>query len=123
MDLPERNEKMQTIRLNRVKELIKEEVSNIILLEMKDPRLGIVTITDIELSPDLRHCKIFISTLDEEEAKDAVKVLNNAAGYIRYHIKKRVRLKFIPEFSFVYDNSLLRGTNVLQVIEKLKEER
>lgn len=111
---------MQSIRLNRVKKLIKEEVSNIILLDMKDPRLGIITITDIELSHDLRHCKIFISTLGEEEAKDAVKALNKAAGYIRYHIKKRIRLKFIPEFSFIYDSSLSRGANVLQIIEKLE---
>lgn len=114
---------MQSLRLAKVKELIKEEVSNIILTEIKDPRIGIVTLTDIYLSPDLRSCKIFVSTLgSDEESQMSVSILNKAAGYIRHHIKKRMRIKFIPEFSFEFDPSIKEGTKVLQLIEEIKKQ-
>lgn len=115
---------MTNRRPRRVAELIKEEVSKMLLQdEIKDPRIGFVTITDVEVSGDLRHAKIFVSVMDDEEAtKETMAGLENAKGYVRRELGQRVRLKHTPEILFRYDNSIERGTRIFKILEDLKEE-
>lgn len=114
---------MNLYRMNRVKEQLMREISNIILTDIKDPRVGIVTITDCQVSPDLRNAKVFISTLgDNDDGVKLAEILNSASNFFKNEIRKRIRIKYIPNISFVYDPSFERGNNVLKIIEGLKGE-
>lgn len=111
-------------RPRRVAELIKEEISQMLLQdEIKDPRIGFVTITDVEVSGDLRHAKVFVSVLDDGEAKEeTIAGLKNAVGYVRRELGQRLHLRHTPEILFRYDDSIKRGTKIFKILEELKEE-
>ncbi|NMB45588.1 MAG: 30S ribosome-binding factor RbfA [Firmicutes bacterium] len=109
-------------RVQRVREAIKQETSDIIQ-QMKDPRIGFVTVTDAEVSRDLRHVKIFVSVLGDEESKKAsLEGLERATGYIRTEIGQRIRLRHTPEIIFRWDESLERGARISRILRDLKEE-
>ncbi|MDH7480948.1 MAG: 30S ribosome-binding factor RbfA [Armatimonadota bacterium] len=110
-------------RLERVKELLKSEISEIIRREIKDPRLGFVTITDAEVSKDLRHAKIFISVLgDEQKKQETLNVLQSAAGFIRGEFGRHARMKIIPEITFKLDTTVERGARIFELLEQVKRD-
>ena len=109
-------------RVERVREAIKQETSDIIR-KMKDPRVSFVTVTDAEVSRDLRHVKIFVSVLGDEEAKKAaMEGLERATGYIHSEIGQRIRLRHTPEILFRLDESIERGARISQLLKELREE-
>jgi ribosome-binding factor A len=114
-------------RQDKVAEAIRQEVSLIIHDELKDPRLGFVTITGVELSQDLRYARIFFSVLGKEEEYRKTKIaLDSALGFIRRLIAQRIRLMFAPEIVFKEDRSSeysVRIQEVLDEIRKLNESR
>mgnify|MGYP000201928325 CR=1 FL=1 len=114
---------MRPRRLFRLRELFIEELSNVIHNKVKDPRLGFITVTDVEISSDLEHAKVFVSVLEGGEvAKKTLEGLGNAAGFIRYELKKRIRnLRNFPTLSFYLDESLKRGSQVIETLNKLQE--
>jgi len=108
-------------RAFRLAETIKIEVSKLILEGIKDPRLGFVTITDVEVTDDLRSAKIFVSIMgSEEDVKNSMDVLNRASGYIRGEIGKIVRLRYVPEISFKYDRSIEHGAYISQLLREME---
>jgi ribosome-binding factor A len=112
-------------RQQRVAEALRKEISSIIHDEIKDPRLGFVTITRAEVTPDLRQVKVFFSVLGkEEEHKKTKEALDSALGFIRKLIASRIRLRFTPEIIFKEDRSIeysIRIEEVLQEIRRLDE--
>lgn len=109
-------------RVQRVREAIKQEASDIIQ-QMKDPRIGFVTVTDAEVSRDLRHVKIFVSVLGDEESRRAsLEGLERATGYIRSELGQRIRLRHTPEILFRWDESLERGARISKILQDLKED-
>ncbi|HOJ23026.1 MAG TPA: 30S ribosome-binding factor RbfA [Armatimonadota bacterium] len=115
---------MATTRQRRVAELIKEEVSQILQHEVSDPRIGFATVTDVEVTADLREARVFISVLgDPEQAQESIAALQRAAGYIRRLLGRRVDLRVIPELTFALDRSLERGSRVLQLLHELEQEQ
>jgi ribosome-binding factor A len=115
-----------TRRMSRVAELIKREVSQMILFELKDDRVGagMISITDVDVSGDLQHAKIFVSIYGSDEARaETMAALHSAAGYIRSNLGKRVRLRRTPEVIFAEDRSLERGTEMLSLLNRLEQER
>jgi ribosome-binding factor A len=115
-----------TRRMSRVAELIKREVSQMILFELKDDRVGagMISITDVDVSGDLQHAKIFVSIYGSDEARaETMAALHSAAGYIRSNLGKRVRLRRTPEVLFAEDLSLARGTEMLALLNRLEQER
>ena len=109
--------------MERVRSLLKKEVSDIIFNQFKDPRVGFVTVTDVELSADLRNAKIFVSVMgDEEEKKNTLNVLRNGTGFIRTEIGKRIRLRHTPELLFKIDNSLEYGAKINSLLEQVKKQ-
>ncbi|NLJ86048.1 MAG: 30S ribosome-binding factor RbfA [Firmicutes bacterium] len=109
-------------RVEKIREAIKQEASDIIR-NMKDPRIGFVTVTDAEVSRDLRHVKIYVSVLGDEESKrSSLEGLERATGYIRTEIGQRVRLRYTPEIVFRWDGSLERGARIDQILQELKAE-
>lgn len=109
-------------RADRVAEEIQREVSHIIQFEMKDPRIGFVTVTGVEVSADLRNAKIFVSIMGNEEEKAAtLQGLESATGYIRSEIGKRIRMKHIPEMVFRFDKSVEHGARISQLLREVQQ--
>ena len=105
------------LRIEKLQELIKQEMSKMLLKELKDPRIGFVTVTDVEMTGDLREAKIYVSVMgDEEKVKSSLEGLNSALGFIRREIGKRVRLRFTPEISFALDTSLDYGDHIQKLL-------
>jgi ribosome-binding factor A len=110
-------------RAERLAELLKKEISDILLKEVKDPRIGFVSLTDIEVSGDLRHANVYVSVYgNEEERQASMKGLEKATGYIRKLIGERIKVYHTPEIIFKYDNSLEHGAYISRLIDKVKEE-
>ena len=110
------------LRKDRVEQAIKREVSNIIHDELNDPRLGFVTITKVELTPNLRHAKVFFSVLGSE--KDHIKTkaaLNSALGFIRMLVAQRIKLRLAPEIVFKEDRSGEYSIRIEEVLNEIKE--
>ncbi len=108
-------------RIARLNEEIKREVSVILQREIKDPRLGFASVTDVELSRDQSYCKVYISVFgSEEERDDSMQALKRAAGFIRTEIGQRVRMRKTPEFRFVYDSSLEQGARINAILKDIR---
>ena len=111
-------------RIERVNSLIRQEISELLRRQVKDPRLGnLVTVTDVSTSPDLRHAKIFVSRIgSEEEKQETLSVLAAASGFFRNELAKRLRLRYITELSFQWDDSIERGDYLLQLINEVSND-
>ncbi|OIP73458.1 MAG: ribosome-binding factor A [Oscillatoriales cyanobacterium CG2_30_44_21] len=115
-----------TRRVARVAELIKREVSNMLLKDIKDDRvgMGMVSVTDAEVSGDLQHVKIFVSIYGTDEARQqTMEALASAAGFIKREVGQRLALRRVPEIVFNEDRSFERGVKVLSLINQLSRER
>lgn len=113
---------MSNKRAVRVGELLKEEISQIVLREMKDPRIGFVSITDVEVSGDLRHAKVFISVYGtEKEKEETLAGLQQAQGFVRKLVGERVKIHHTPEIIFRYDDSIENGVHISNIIKDLKQ--
>ncbi|GAB6173820.1 30S ribosome-binding factor RbfA [Paradesulfitobacterium aromaticivorans] len=108
-------------RANRLAETLKEEISQMIREDLKDPRLGFITVTDVEVADDLGHAKVFVSVLgDAQQSKDSLDALNRAAGFVRSEIGKRIRLRHVPEIVFKYDTSLEKGAHIAKLLREVE---
>ena len=105
-------------RDSRLAETLKVEISQMIREELKDPRIGFVTVTTIDVAEDLGHAKVFVSVLgDEAKRKESLDGLNRAAGFVRREIGQRVRLRYSPEISFKYDPSIEHGAHIAKLLK------
>lgn len=115
---------MVNIRANRLAEQIKQEIGEIVNQRLKDPRIGFVTVTDVDLTNDLQQAKVFVSIFgDEQEKEDSLIGLTKATGFIRTEIGKRIRLRKVPEISFEYDEALEYGTRIDSILRDLNKEK
>ncbi len=109
------------LRHEKITQAIKREISSIIHDELKDPRLGFVTITRVEMTADLRYAKVFFSVLGkEEERKKTKEALDSASGYIRRLIAQRIRLRFSPEIMFREDRSIEYSIQIDKLLNELE---
>ena len=107
-------------RTDRVGQQYQREIAMILQREIKDPRVSMVTVSDIEVSRDLAYAKVFVTFFNDEEeyVKTALKVLNDAAGFIRSLLGKRVRARIMPELRFVHDPSLNEGIRMSRLVDE-----
>lgn len=113
-----------TRRQKRISELLKEELGKLLLREARDPRLDGVTVTHVEVSPDLNYARVYISLIgDEEEKEEALDALKHAGGYLRREIAERLELRRVPQLNFRLDRSIERGQRVLNLLNQIEEER
>lgn len=111
-----------TPRIARLRELMKKQVSEILQREMKDPRIGFVSVTDVELSADLRHAKVFVSIFGDAAAKTkTMEGLVSAQGFVRTELAHRIRLRRIPEVLFRIDESIERGARVNRLLRQVSD--
>jgi len=115
---------MQGRRVDRIEEQLRMEISEIIEREIHDPRVGLTTVTNIKVSSDLRHARVFITTLgSEEDRKRGLQGLKSAASYVRHSLAKRLHhLKRIPQLTFEYDDSVEQGFRIEQLLGEIKPD-
>ena len=115
---------MGQLRIEKVQELVKQEISQILLYELKDPRIGFITVTKVEMTGDLREAKIFVSIMGNDDAiKNTFEGLKSSLGFIRREIGKRIRLRFTPEISFEPDRSLMHSSHIQEILMRLNNEK
>lgn len=109
-----------SLRREKLQELFKEETGVILQRRLRDPRVGFVSVTDVELSADLRHAKIFVSILGDAATKQrTMAALEGAAGFVRGELGRRVRMRFVPEVMFRLDDSIERGARVNALLRQV----
>ncbi|MFH0779109.1 MAG: 30S ribosome-binding factor RbfA [Candidatus Eisenbacteria bacterium] len=114
---------MSSQRIQRVAVLLWQEISEIVRSKMKDPRLGFITVTHVEVSPDLHYAKVYVSSPGAHEALlEQIDVLSGAAGFVRGELFKRVTLRFVPELSFKEDTSIEHGMRISKILKELERQ-
>jgi len=113
-----------TRRTRQVGDLLREELTDIIRTDVKDPRVGFFTITRVDIGPDLRSATAMVSVLGtDEERKETLAALRSASGYIRRQLKPRLRMRQIPEIAFVDDRSMAHAQDIATALKELERER
>jgi ribosome-binding factor A len=112
-----------TRRTERINDQLREEISDLIRRELKDPRIGgLVTITEVDVAPDLSHGKVFVSVMGtEEERRSTLKALDAASHFLQRELRRRLTIRRMPELEFVRDDSLEHGARILNLIDKTRE--
>jgi len=115
---------MQGRRIDRIEEQLRIELSEIVEREIQDPRIGLATITHVKVSPDLRHARVFVTILgDEDQRKKSLEGLRSAASYARHSLSKRLHhLRRIPELTFDYDSDVEKGMRIEELLDQIKHK-
>jgi len=110
---------MTTSRMRRVNEAVREVLSGHIAGDLKDPRIGFVTVTGVETSPDLRHARVYVSVLgSNDERRAALDGLRSSAGFLQAKVGEELRMKRTPTLEFEYDDSIDRGMRISELLDK-----
>jgi len=115
---------MTSRRCERVQRLLRDTVSEVITQELVDPRMGFVTVTGVEVSPDLRVAKVFVSVIgSESEISRTFESLEHAAGFVQRRVSEQVKLRVTPRLRFVQDDSVKRSIEISEILRQVSEER
>lgn len=111
-------------RTERINELLRQEISNLLQREFKDPRVGgLVSITEVDVSPDLRQAKVYVSVLGtEEERVSTLEALGAGAAFLQRELRRRLSIRRMPELTFMRDESLERGARILSLLDRERED-
>ena len=109
----------QSGRSQKVGDQIQRELSSILHRALRDPRVGMITLTGVEVSPDCAHATVFFTCLDASHVPEATRGLQRAGGFLRTQLAKRIKLYTAPELRFVYDESIERGAHLSQLIDSV----
>jgi ribosome-binding factor A len=109
-------------RSQRVSDLLRQEIANIIMYRLKDPRVGFLTVTDVDVTDDIKLARVYVSILKEDEKKATLEVLNSAKSFIRSELSKRLRMKFIPSIEFRLDTSIEYGNKIEKLLKEIEGE-
>ena len=105
-------------RSDRVAEQVRRDLADLIRTELKDPRVGMISLTAVELTPDYAHAKVFFTTLNSDHLEEIERGLKRAAGFLRRELGKRIHIHTLPELHFVYDNSIEHGASMSLLIDQ-----
>ena len=109
-----------SVRIEKINELIQQEIADLLLRQIKDPRLqAFITVTQVETSSDLKNAQVYVSILEEDEArKEALRGLESAKGYIRRELATRLNLRYMPNLTFRFDSSIERAARLLEIMNR-----
>ena len=107
-------------RVGRVGDVLHRELAKLIRDESKDPRLGMVTISGVEVSRDLSHARVFVTVMEDDKRDQSIEALNHAAGFFRSQLAKGVVLRSVPRLKFIYDESIVVGNRMSALIDSTK---
>ncbi|MFH1702321.1 MAG: 30S ribosome-binding factor RbfA [Nitrospirota bacterium] len=108
-------------RSQRVSDLLRKEIADIIMYKLKDPRIGFITVTGVDVTDDIKIARIYVSILKDEEKKTTIEILNSAKSFIRSELSKRLRMKFIPSIEFRLDTSIEYGNKIERLLKEAGE--
>ena len=111
------------VKIERLNHAFQEEISMILMTEIKDEDIKFVTITGVDTTSDLSFAKVYFTVLDETKKETTLKALNGAASFIRGELSKRVEIRHTPELKFIYDTSIEYGEHIEKIIEQINEEK
>lgn len=110
-------------RMNKIDEELKKEIGNIISTELKNPHLtGLISVTKVKTTPDLRFSKVYVSMINEKSKKENLQILKQSSGYIRSEIAKRINLRITPEFIFEFDETIEYGTRIDKILNDIAKD-
>ena len=109
-------------RSERVSDQMKHEIADILMRKIKDPRIGFVTVTDVEVADDLRNAKVFVSVYGGDK-EETLKGLKSATAFIRLELGRRMRMRFIPELLFRFDATVERGAHIMELLHELDKDK
>jgi len=109
-------------RSQRVSDLLREEIADIIIFRLKDPRIGFLTVTGVDVTDDLKIAVVYVSILQEKEKQSTIDILNAAKSFIRAELSKRLKMKFIPTVDFRLDASIEYGNRIEQLLGEIKKK-
>jgi ribosome-binding factor A len=110
------------LRPQKVADSIQKELADLLRREVRDPRIGMVTLTAVDVSPDFSHAKVLFTCLDPAHAEEARRGLQRAAGFLRSQLARRLKLYVTPELRFEYDESIERGDRLHRLIDSVREK-
>ena len=105
-------------RSDRVAEQIRRDLADLIRSELKDPRVGMISLTEVQLTPDYAHARVYFTTLNSDDLLLVEQGLRRASGFLRRELGRRIHIHTLPELHFIYDNSLARGASMSQLIDQ-----
>jgi ribosome-binding factor A len=108
-------------RSQRVSDLLRKEIADIIMYKLKDPRIGFITVTGVDVTDDIKIARIYVSILKDEERKTTIEILNSAKSFMRSELSKRLRMKFIPSIEFRLDTSIEYGNKIERLLKEAGE--
>jgi ribosome-binding factor A len=109
-------------RSQRVSDLLREEIADIIMYKLKDPRVGFITVTGVDVTSDLKMATVYVSVLKAEEKKPTLEILQTARSFVRAELSKRLRMKFIPTVDFKLDSSIEYGDKIDKLLKEIGEK-
>ena len=111
-------------RIEKTNSLIRQEISELLRFEVKDPRLSsFITVNEVSASPDLKQAKVYVSDIGgKEEREETLSALTAASGFFRTKLAKRLKMRYVPELIFQWDDSIERGDRLLQIIDRVSQE-
>jgi len=109
-------------RSRRVGDLLREEISEIILKRLKDPRVGFITVTGVEMTDDLKSARVYVSVFDRQQTAETLEVLNQAAGFIKKEVARDIRLRSTPHLEFFEDKSIAYGEKIDGILDMIKKD-
>lgn len=112
-------------RTERVADYLRQELARLLQTELRDPRIGMVSVNEVEVSRDLAHAKVFVTFMErdsEQDAREQLEVLNGAAGFLRTQVSRDARMRTVPKLRFVYDASVMRGRKLSDLIDRALAE-
>lgn len=110
-------------RADRVADVVRRTLAQLLREELRDPRVGFVTLTGVKLSPDLRHALVFVTVLDRDDREGSLRALNRAVPFLRRSLARRGGLRFTPQLRFLYDDGVESGQRVEGILSRIREER
>ncbi len=109
-------------RTERVADAVHQCVARVIRSDFKDPRVGMITVLQVAVTPDLKHAKIYVSVLEDKKISETIKILNNAAGFFRTQIANNIQLRVVPMPHFIFDDSVIRGNRMERILESVARD-
>lgn len=107
-------------RSQRVSDLLRKEIADIIIYRLKDPRIGFITVTGVDVTDDIKIARVYVSIFQDEERKTTLEILNSAKSFIRSELSKRLRMKFIPSIEFRLDTSIEYGSKIEKLLKEIE---
>ena len=112
---------MANVKIERLNHVFMQEISNILMTEIKDEDIKFVTVTGVDITNDLSYAKVYVTVLDEDKRKNTLEALNGASHFIRGKLSERVEIRHTPELKFLYDESIEYGNHIEEIIDKINK--